>query len=313
MSKQKKQVIELRNYELNPYFPVKLLTGKHWVISDVPARNLHFHNCLEIGLCHADHGILEFHDTTAAFRAGDISVISCDIPHTTYSASHLSSLWSYIFVDLSMLLHPYSALSSTTELNISKKLEYNFRTLMHRDTHPFLYELVEEIIRELSSKRDFYEDSVRSLFATLAVKLLREYDTLPHTALQMDHNSFSIKPALDFMRNYYMQKSDILSLAKLCCLSESHFRKVFTEITGQAPLEYLIHIRLEKACTLLRISELSILAVSEAVGFGSLSSFNRHFLEVMGIAPSAYRQKNSSLKNHHSVLKYNGWLIPEKL
>ena len=52
MAKQKNIITEFRNYPLRVEFPILLLTGNQWWISDVPSANLHFHNCLEIGLCH---------------------------------------------------------------------------------------------------------------------------------------------------------------------------------------------------------------------------------------------------------------------
>ena len=51
MAKQKNIITEFRNYPLRVEFPILLLTGNQWWISDVPSANLHFHNCLEIGLC----------------------------------------------------------------------------------------------------------------------------------------------------------------------------------------------------------------------------------------------------------------------
>ncbi|MCR4756979.1 MAG: AraC family transcriptional regulator, partial [Butyrivibrio sp.] len=60
MSKPKKTVIEYRNYELPLNFPILLLTGDRWHISDVKSGKLHFHNCLEIGICHSDSGMIEF-------------------------------------------------------------------------------------------------------------------------------------------------------------------------------------------------------------------------------------------------------------
>lgn len=48
------------------------------------------------------------------------------------------------------------------------------------------------------------------------------------------------------------------------------------------PLDYLNRTRIAKACSLLRMTDDSILTISEKAGFGSMSSFNRHFYEVMG-------------------------------
>ena len=56
MAKQKNIITEFRNYPLRVEFPILLLTGNQWWISDVPSANLHFHNCLEIGLCHEGEG-----------------------------------------------------------------------------------------------------------------------------------------------------------------------------------------------------------------------------------------------------------------
>ena len=61
MSKPKNTVMEYRNYYLPGDFPVLVLTGGHWKISDIPSSRLHFHNCLEIGLCHSHSGTMKFY------------------------------------------------------------------------------------------------------------------------------------------------------------------------------------------------------------------------------------------------------------
>ena len=86
MAKQKNIITEFRNYPLRVEFPILLLTGNQWWISDVPSANLHFHNCLEIGLCHEGEGTLIIQKESRHFSAGDITIIARNIPHTTYSA-----------------------------------------------------------------------------------------------------------------------------------------------------------------------------------------------------------------------------------
>lgn len=99
-SKKPKPVIEYRNYYLPSSFPVLLLTGDNWKISDVKSEHLHFHNCLEVGICHSRSGILEFcNSMTMPFSEGDVTCIPRNIPHTTYSAPCTKSRWSYLFFD----------------------------------------------------------------------------------------------------------------------------------------------------------------------------------------------------------------------
>ena len=95
MARPKKTVIEYRSYYLPLHFPVLLLSGDYWRISDVPSGRLHFHNCLEIGICHSDSGFMEFPGQALSFQEGDITVIPRNIPHTTYSSPGCSRHWSY--------------------------------------------------------------------------------------------------------------------------------------------------------------------------------------------------------------------------
>ena len=96
MARQKSGVAEYRNYYLPYDFPVLLLSGEHWKISSVPSKNLHFHNCLEIGVCHSDSGYMEFigKKDPLLFREGDVTCIPRNIPHTTYSSPGTESHWS---------------------------------------------------------------------------------------------------------------------------------------------------------------------------------------------------------------------------
>ncbi len=75
MAKHVRTITECRNYYLAPHFPVLLLTGEHWKISNVPSDRLHFHNCLEIGICHSDSGCMEFYGETIPFKEGDVTFI----------------------------------------------------------------------------------------------------------------------------------------------------------------------------------------------------------------------------------------------
>ena len=86
MAKAKGTITEYRNYYLPLHFPVLLLSDEHWKISDIPSGRQHFHNCLEIGICHSDSGVLEVFSEPLAFRAGDVTVIPQNVPHTTYSS-----------------------------------------------------------------------------------------------------------------------------------------------------------------------------------------------------------------------------------
>ncbi|MDO5520821.1 MAG: AraC family transcriptional regulator [bacterium] len=314
MAKQKKRVIEFRSYSLPPSFPVLLLTGDDWHISDVPAKCLHFHNCLEIGLCESDSGTLEFLNTSYPFHEGDVTVIPSNIAHTTYSSPGTASKWSYLFIDMEKFIYPVFSLEFVSKSSLIQNVVQSQSGIFSREKHPEVYDLVVYIIRVLEKKVPNYEYICGNLFSVLLITILNIYNTSENSDSinkEKPDNSFSIAPALEYIQKNYMLDFPITSLADMCNMSYTHFRRTFASVMGTGTLEYLIRIRIEKASLLLRTTDMPILHISETVGFTSLSSFNRHFNSIVGESPRDWR-KRMSISNNLSVFKNTGWMTPPK-
>ncbi len=83
-------------------------------------------------------------------------------------------------------------------------------------------------------------------------------------------------------------------LAELCCMSVPTLRRKFLQSVGYAPNDYLHRIRIKNAVSLLSNPNLSILDISAAVGYQSISSFNRQFLKIMKKTPNEARRSLAS-------------------
>lgn len=319
MAKQKSIVTEYRNYYLPMHFPVLCLSGDYWKISDVPSERLHFHNCLEIGICHSDSGTLEFYDNQLQFKAGDVTIIPRNVPHTTYSDKATESRWSYIFFDPEELFRgTLPATWKNFDLPLSSFKEY--KHILSKEDYPTVHNLVTLIINELEEQKPCYQLSVRGLLLSLYIEIYRiqsmengdwDKDLDPE---QLPDNALVIAPALDFIEANYMQQFSIDYLANLCHWSPTHFRRVFHEIMGTSPLDFLNNTRIMKSCNLLRSTEESILDISEMVGFHSVSSYNRYFIKIMQMSPRDYRkqmQQTDKRNENQSILEYAGWMFPE--
>lgn len=64
----------------------------------------------------------------------------------------------------------------------------------------------------------------------------------------------------------------------------------FKKYTGKTVVEYLKNIKMNKACELLKDTDMPIIEISNTLGYASLSHFNRVFKECLGITPAAYRK-----------------------
>lgn len=93
------------------------------------------------------------------------------------------------------------------------------------------------------------------------------------------------------MRNHPEEHYDMDVLARELGCSRRHFYRLFKEIQGQSPVDYLIHTRLKAAQGLLHASSYSIARIAELTGYRDIYFFSRQFKQKTGLSPSAYRQK----------------------
>lgn len=327
MAKPKTTITEYRSYYLPMHFPVLLLSGDYWKISDVPSGRLHFHNCLEIGVCHSHSGYIEIFGEQVLFREGDVTVIPKNVPHTTYSMPGTESHWSYIYLDPKDLFR--NLLPATwQDHDLTGCAQGSFQPILSRKKYPQILDLALSVIRELEEQKPSFQISAKGLLLSLYIEVYRiqssakngggAADQEKEKAPEAEHkteNSLVIAPALNYIEENYMQQFTIEYLADLCHWSPTHFRRVFHDIMGTSPLDFVNNTRISKACHLLGSTEESVLNISETVGFRSVSSFNRYFVKIMRMSPRDYRKQILKSDRHaesQSVLEYAGWLYPER-
>ena len=82
--------------------------------------------------------------------------------------------------------------------------------------------------------------------------------------------------------------------ARLAHMSEPTFSRYFKKASGLTFTDMVKRLRISNACRLLDHSELTVSAVSAAVGYRNLSNFNRQFFAETGVSPRAYRLRDDS-------------------
>jgi len=97
----------------------------------------------------------------------------------------------------------------------------------------------------------------------------------------------------DRMDREYAQPLDVEALARGVNMSAGHLSRQFKLAYGESPYSYLMTRRIERAMALLRRGDLSVTEVCFAVGCSSLGTFSTRFTELVGMSPSAYRERTA--------------------
>ena len=86
--------------------------------------------------------------------------------------------------------------------------------------------------------------------------------------------------------------ADLKTFAGLAHLSVSHFSAVFKESTGYSPVEYFNHLKIQKACQYLLLTQMTVKEIAAQLGIDDPYYFSRMFSRLMGYSPVTYRKRN---------------------
>lgn len=103
---------------------------------------------------------------------------------------------------------------------------------------------------------------------------------------------FYIHEALNFMEHNFQNDISVEDVAAVCGLNRSYFGKIFKQAVGKSPQEFLLSYRMAKAAELLKLTQLSIRDISQAVGYENQLHFSRAFKNIYGMSPREWRNCN---------------------
>ncbi|HEV7808380.1 MAG TPA: helix-turn-helix transcriptional regulator [Solirubrobacteraceae bacterium] len=95
--------------------------------------------------------------------------------------------------------------------------------------------------------------------------------------------------AKDLADARYFETLGVDDMAAAAGLSRAHFSREFRAAFGESPHAYLLTRRLERASSLLRMTDRSIADVCFSVGLQSVGSFTTSFTRTFGMSPAAHR------------------------
>jgi AraC-like DNA-binding protein len=99
----------------------------------------------------------------------------------------------------------------------------------------------------------------------------------------------AIWKARKYIEEHADEELSLTEVAQVVNMNANHLSENFKQVTGTNFVEYVARTRFANACGLLRNPNLRISEIAFAVGFQSLSQFNRVFKRLSGKSPTQYR------------------------
>jgi AraC-like DNA-binding protein len=146
----------------------------------------------------------------------------------------------------------------------------------------------------VDGRSDIGLDEVGQLFASRFVEVVSGRTHQPVAATARDRRR-AVETAL-WIEAHSHQQIDLEAAAGQAEISPFHFLRLFSNVLGVTPHQYLVRSRLRHAARLLAEDSVSITDVAYDVGFGDLSNFVRTFHRAAGVSPRRFRQASRGMR-----------------
>ena len=155
-----------------------------------------------------------------------------------------------------------------------------------------LSQAAELVLDALQKKVLGFEVLFESLSRVFLVKLIGSYGNIKTTP-QKANKGFNInqyKKVFDFIGENFPESLTVTQMAKVAGVSRSHFSRLFKDVVGRTPMQFLQEYRLEQARKMLKKTQLSLSEIAISCGFSDQSHFSRLFKESYGTSPNQDRK-----------------------
>ncbi len=99
-----------------------------------------------------------------------------------------------------------------------------------------------------------------------------------------------LESVTQYIQSHYCEEISIDSVVSRTYLSKYHFLRIFKEYTGQSMYDYILHLRINHAKSLLKRSDTPVHQISSMVGFRDPTTFIRCFKKIVRTTPLQYRK-----------------------
>lgn len=152
--------------------------------------------------------------------------------------------------------------------------------------------LINRMENELKEQTPGHEFVATALLMELIGRLSRAYARMDRRA---SRPLLRLGEALSYLERHFVETIRLKDLAAVAHMSASSLLRAFRLATGYAPIDYLIRLRIHRACDWLRSGDLNVTEAALRAGFNDSNYFSRQFRQIMGCAPREYLRYNRTL------------------
>ena len=148
---------------------------------------------------------------------------------------------------------------------------------------PKIESLFDKMVEQFLTKAPFLQYSLACLLSEILL-------TIATNRVRND-GYCTLKKSIKYIHENFTERIEVPELAKMEGLSNSRYIALFTEEMGKTPREYILDVRLGRACELLVSTDIPVGHVGTLSGYRDQYFFSKIFKKHLGMSPCDYRKQ----------------------
>ncbi len=139
----------------------------------------------------------------------------------------------------------------------------------------------------LSENKDLRMNSILYEYLYLLTQKFPREDLSPQ-----EKQNYYVQEALRYLETHYEENFSLQDISLQLNIERSYLYRLFKSFVGVSMKDYLLDLRITRACSLLSETGLSISDISRSVGYEDPLYFSKLFKKKKECSPSQYRQRS---------------------
>lgn len=249
----------------------------HWWSSE--PTSLHYHNFYEFFIITSGCAIHQINGKEYRLKKGTLHMITPEDEHRIDPSDE-----GCIHINISVMPQKLLEISNSLNIEPDELLKSNPRVRLTTDEFEFFRRRAERI-----SLLEYQNDEK---FHVMICELVSQAVSVIYKNSFFTSNEYP-EWFVDILYKIHSPEFCACSAAdvyKLSSFSPPIIIEYFKKYTGKTVNEYIRTTKINRACDFLKKSDISILELSNMLGYTSLSHFSRVFKSYTGVTPAAYRR-----------------------
>jgi AraC-like DNA-binding protein len=233
-------------------------------------------------------------DEAYFIKKGDVFIISNDTMHG-YKDTHDFKICNIMYRP-DMFLPPDSDIRRSSgfhalfviEPHLSKEHSFNNRLKLQLSDFEQVVRMIAVMVNEYERRPDGWKTMIKSYFMLLVVLLSRAYSLM---SFDVKADVINIAKSISYMERNFTTPISIEQLSAESNFSVRQFSRIFRDTYKMTPGQYILTLRIQHACSLLKNSALSISDIAFQSGFNDSNYFSRQFHKMFHITPREFRNQ----------------------